>query len=230
MSERYFVPRRTRMIRASLLPLFRGIFHLVARVKMTGQENIPADGAYMIVFNHVSIYDPPFLVSHWPTPPEILGADDVWTRPGQSTLARLYGGIPIHRGEVDRTAMGKMLAALRAGRPLLVAPEGTRSHQPGLQQGKPGIAYLIDQTHVPIVPVGVIGTTDEFLSQALRGERPPLELHVGRPFTLPEFSSPELTPKEIRQRKADYIMGRIAALLPHHYRGVYNQQQNLEMA
>ncbi len=225
MSHAYQVPLFARLSRVFLRPIFRGVFRILGKVELEGIENIPSDGAYLIVFNHVSIYDPPFVVAFWPKPPEVLGAVDVWSRPGQNILALLYGGIPIHRGEVDRVAMEKMVSVLRNGSPLLVAPEGGRSHHPGLRLGKPGTAYLVDKTQVPIVPVGVIGTTDDFFKRAIRGEKPLLRMVIGPSFHVPEIEEPQLSPKETRQRKVDYLMGRIASLLPPNYRGVYAHLQ-----
>jgi 1-acyl-sn-glycerol-3-phosphate acyltransferase len=175
----------------------------------------------MVIFNHVSIYDPPLITAFWPEAPEVLGAVDVWSRPGQGLLARLYGGIPILRGVVDRSAMEGCLAALRDGRVLLVSPEGTRSHTPGLKKAKPGRTYLLQKFQVPIVPVAVVGTTDTFFSQAIRGERPHVMMKVGQPFFLPEAHNSSDNPKETRQELADYALSRIADLLPEDYRGYY---------
>jgi 1-acyl-sn-glycerol-3-phosphate acyltransferase len=55
----------------------------------------------------------------------------------------MWGGIQVHRGEYDRALFDKVLAALRSGYPMLIAPEGGRSHKPGLRQAKPGIAYIV---------------------------------------------------------------------------------------
>jgi 1-acyl-sn-glycerol-3-phosphate acyltransferase len=221
MRNPYTVPLRTRWVREFITFIARIVFSILGRVEIEGLENIPAQGPYIIAFNHVSIFDPPLVISFWPVKPEILGAIDIWSRPGQDILARLYEGIPIHRGEVDRDAMQRVLAVLRSGLPLMVAPEGGRSHQPGLRKGKPGVVYLIERTHAPVVPVGVVGTTDDFFKRAIRGEKPVLRMQIGVPFQLPEITDPEAAPKEIRQRKVDYIMDKLAALLPSHYRGVY---------
>ncbi len=222
MTSPYRVPAHNRFFRAALIPVFRRIFHLLSHVELDGMQHIPTSGPYLLVFNHVSIFDPPLVVSFWPMAPEILGAVDIWSRPGQATIARLYGGIPIHRGEVDRDAMQQALAALQAGYPLMVAPEGGRSHTPGLRQAKPGVVYFLERTGVPVVPVGVVGTTDDFFSRAAQGERPRLEMHVGQPFTLPKVDEPGIHPREIRKQLADYIMRRMAALLPASYRGIYS--------
>ncbi|MCL4560454.1 MAG: 1-acyl-sn-glycerol-3-phosphate acyltransferase [Chloroflexi bacterium] len=223
MKRLYQIPLQNQLCRKLLTPIFRGLFHLLGKVEIEGAQNIPTRGAYVVVFNHVSIFDPPLIVAFWPTQPEILGAVDIWNRPGQSTLARLYGAIPIHRGEVDRTAMGRVLAALRIGRPLLVAPEGTRSHTPGMNPAKSGIVYVLERTGVPIVPVGVVGTTDDFFERAIHAEKPRLSMRIGESFFLPPVDETNLSPKEIRQRKADWIMCKMAALLPENYRGVYGR-------
>lgn len=218
----YQVAPHHRLFRTLIRPVFRGIFHLFSPVTISGQENVPSQGPYLVVFNHVSIYDPPLLVAFWPKPLEILGASDVWQRPGQSTLAQLYGAIPVRRGELDRQAIGKMVSALQDGRPLLVAPEGGRSHVPGLRQAKSGVIYLLEKTGVPVLPVGVVGTTDDFMQKALKGERPRLEIRIGPSFRLPEqLNKIDATPHETRQRKVDFIMVKIAGLLPDNYRGWY---------
>ena len=220
MSAEYRISWRYRQTRRFLQAAFRIIFRLIARVRVSGLEHVPAKGAYLLVFNHVSIFDPPFILAFWPTMPEVLGAVEIWDRPGQSVLVRLYGGIPIRRGEVDRGAMQQMILALRSGYPLMVSPEGGRSHSPGMRRAKAGAVYLLEKTGVPILPVGVIGTTDDFFLRAARGERPLLELIIGESFSLPGADGIAI-PREARQRQIDLVMERVARLLPREYRGVY---------
>ncbi len=206
-------------------PVFRGIFHLLSRVVIIGRENIPREGAYVIAINHISLYEAPFMLAFWPIAPEAAGAVDIWSRPGQSLLAKYYGGIQVHRGQVDHELMERMLAVLSAGRPLLMSPEGGRSHTPGMRRALPGVAYLIDQAGgVPILPVGVVGSTDDFLERALRGKRPRLEMRIGRPFTLPPVAGRGNERRASRQRNADLIMQHIAELLPNDYRGIYAEE------
>lgn len=216
-----------RLPRSLLRGVFRGIFRLFTSIKVQGQENIPLRQAYLVAFNHVSIFDPAFVLAFWPETLEVIGAVEVWKRPGQDWLARLYGGIPVRRGEYDRQALEMALAALRAARPLLIAPEGGRSHQPGLRRAKPGIAYLVDEAGVPVVPVGVVGTTDDFLQKAMRGQRPPLEMRIGRPVLLPPLHGRGEERRLARQKNADLIMKHIAALLPLEYVGVYQEENFL---
>ncbi len=225
MNEDFKPAVHTRVFRRILQPIFRLVFHTIAHVEVRGRENIPARGGYVIVFNHVSKFDPPLLVAHWPKPPEVLGAVEVWDRPGEGQLARLWGGIPVQRGQLDLAAIRRMVSVLRSGYPLALAPEGGRSHTPGMQRGKPGVAVILERTMVVVVPVGVIGTTEDFLKNALRFKKPKVILNIGQPFHMPEDTTPSgLPPKESRQAKADFIMEKIAVLLPAEYQGVYLKQ------
>ena len=173
MPYNYSLSKKYSLNRAIMRPLFRGLFHILSRVQVFGKENVPRQGAYLITINHVSLFEPPLVMAFWPVALEAVGAVDIWKRRGQATLARLYGAIPVHRGEYDRTLLDAMLAVLNSGRPLLIAPEGARSHAPGMRQAHPGAAYIVDKTGVQVVPVGVVGGTDDFLRRALRGQRPP---------------------------------------------------------
>lgn len=221
MGSHYHVPPAKRLFRFIFRPLFRLLFYILARIKIVGRENIPPVGPYMIAINHVSLFEAPFMLAFWPAAPEAVGAVDVWQRPGQGLLARLYGGIPVHRGQYDRQLMDTMLAALKSGRPLLIAPEGGRSHTPGMRRGLPGVAYVVEKAGVPVVPVGVLGATDGFLAHALRGQRPELEMRIGKPLRLPAVSGAGEKRRAARQENVDLIMRQIAALLPPEYQGVY---------
>jgi 1-acyl-sn-glycerol-3-phosphate acyltransferase len=217
----YRVPLHFRVIRPFLKTLFRGIFHVLASVKITGMENIPYGKPYVAAMNHVSIFDPPFAATFWPEGLEIIGAIDVFGRPGQGQLLRLYGVIPVQRGDYDRSLFTKLISILNSGCPFLIAPEGRRSHETAMQLAKPGIAYIVEKTGVPVVPVGIVGTTEDFWQRAKRGEKPPLEMRIGRPITLPPIRAKGVEKHEARQQNADLVMSYLAGLLPEEYRGVY---------
>jgi len=220
--EEYHVALWRRMLRPIMMAILRGVFYLLTSVRVTGTENVPRGQPYLAVINHVSTFDGPFVGAFWPEILEAVGAIEVWQRPGQQIVAVLYGGIPVHRGDVDRAMLDRVLAALRSGRPLLLAPEGGRSHTPGLQRAKAGVAFILDEARVPIVPVGVIGATDDFWKRASHLQRPAIEMHIGKPFRLPPIEGRGAERRAARQSNADQVMAHIAALLPEEYRGVYS--------
>ena len=220
-AKTYRVPLRFRILRPFLKTLFRGIFHSLARIKITGQENIPYGRPYVAAMNHVSIFDPPFAAAFWPEDLEIIGAIDVFGKPGQGQLLRLYGVIPVHRGDYDRPLFTRLISILKSGHRLLIAPEGARSHDTAMRRAKPGIAYLVEKTGVPVMPVGIVGTTEDFWQRASRGGRPLLEMRIGKPIALPVITSHGTEKHADRQKNADLVMSHLAGLLPEEYRGVY---------
>ena len=221
MPETYRVPLRFRVSRPILRVVFRGLFHILGRVKITGRANVPLGRPYVAAINHVSIFDPPLAAAFWPEVLEIIGAVDVFSKPGQGQILKLYGVVPVHRGDYDRALMDWILRVIRSGKPLLIAPEGGRSHVTAMQRAKPGIAYIVEETRVPVVPVGLVGTTDDFWKRARRGEKPNLEMRIGKPFQLPPIEERGAARHEARQRNTDLVMSHLAGLLPEEYRGAY---------
>lgn len=221
MSATYHIPFRYRLSRPVLKAVFRLIFHILGRVKVIGKENIPYGEPYVVAMNHISIYDPPLVGSFWPEMLEIIGAADVFEKPGQGQILKLYGVIPVHRGEYDRALLNRIISIIKAGHPLLIAPEGGRSHVKAMRRALPGIAYIIAGTSVPVVPVGLVGTTEDFWQRAKRGEKPRLEMRIGAPVSLPSITEKGAARRDARQRNADLVMRYLAGLLPEEYRGVY---------
>ena len=221
MNDTYHVPLRFKISRPVAKFVFRGIFRALARVKIIGKENIPYGKSYVVAMNHVSIFDPPLVAAFWPEQLEIIGAIDVFSKPGQGQLLKLYGVIPVHRGDYDRPLLTKIISMIKSGMPLLIAPEGARSHQPGMHRAKPGIAYIVEKTNAPVLPVGLVGTTEDFWQRARRGQKPSLEMRIGRPITLPPVTARGIEKHAERQKNADLVMSYLAGLLPEEYRGVY---------
>jgi 1-acyl-sn-glycerol-3-phosphate acyltransferase len=222
MSEQpYQVPGRVRAARPIVKTGVRLIALAITRVTVIGRENVPLGKPYLVAQNHISLYDPPYAIAFWPEMLEVIGAVDIWQKPGQNLLAKWWGMITVHRGEYDRALIETILQVLRSGRPLLIAPEGGRSHVTALRRAKPGIGFLIDAAQVPVVPVGLTGTTDDLLKRGFRGKRPHVIIRIGEPLSLPPIEAQGTERREARQRYADLVMARIADLLPPSYRGVY---------
>jgi len=214
------IPLRIKLFRRVAKPTFRMLFRLLSRVELEGFEHVPLEGGYLVAGNHVSLYDPAFVLAFWPTDLEAAGAVDVLDRPGQNLLMRYYGGMPVHRGEVDRTLLMGMIECLQAGLPVYIAPEGTRSHVPGMQPAHHGAAYVAAKARVPVVPLGMIGT--EGIFKTLRhGVRSRLRLTVGRPLDLPPVDTRAPNRRQALRFNTDIIMYAIAGLMPENYRGVY---------
>jgi 1-acyl-sn-glycerol-3-phosphate acyltransferase len=221
METEFRIPLGLRLRRFLLRNTVRMLLGIVGRVRVSGLENIPLGTAYVAAVNHISIYDPPVLLSFWPETIAAIGAADVFEKPVQGEILSIYGATPVHRGEYDRSLIDTMVATLRGGHGLMIAPEGGRSHALAMRRAKPGVAYVVDEAQVPVVPVGIVGTTDDFLKKGLHLKRPRVEMRVGKPVRLPPLERRGPQRRESRQRNADLVMQYIAGLLPPEYRGVY---------
>ena len=75
-----------------------------------------------------------------------------------------------------------------------------------------------------VSPRGVerrVAWSEDFWRRARRGKRPTLEMHIGKPITLPPITTKGSDKHEARQQNADLVMSYLAGLLPEEYRGVY---------
>lgn len=219
--QEYKVPFWVRVRRPIARTVFRQIFRILSRLKITGLENIPKDTGYILAYNHLSLVEPPLILSFWPQAPEAIAGDDVFYRPLQGALVRFYGALPVHRGRYDRAVIDNMVQILANKRAVMIAPEGGRSKTGGLIRALPGVGYLMDQSHVPVLPIAIVGGDKDFIKRAFTFRRPKLEMRIGKPFALPPIEGSGAERRAARQRNADIVMVHIAHLLPEDMQGEY---------
>jgi 1-acyl-sn-glycerol-3-phosphate acyltransferase len=194
-------------------------YRAVARLEVEGHAHIPRAGGCLLVFNHLSNFDPHLIFTLMPRRDAGgLVAADYRRRPAARWLLERAGAIWLERGRSDRQALAAALARLRAGWLVGLAPEGGRSRSGALGHGRHGAAFLAEHAGVPILPVAVTGT--ERIAAALpRLHRVPVRVRFGAPFRLPALDG--VPRRERLAAHTDTIMHQIAALLPPAYRGVY---------
>jgi 1-acyl-sn-glycerol-3-phosphate acyltransferase len=189
----------------------------LTRREAHGLEQLPASGGFLLVFNHLTNYDPHLIFTLVRRPRAVgLVAADYRVRPFHRFLVERTGGLWLRRGAADRRALEVALNLLASGWMVGLAPEGRRSPTGTLQPGRPGAAFLALRSGAPIVPVGVAGTERIGHPSWLRV---PVIIRFGEPFFLPRQAG-RITRAQL-QEATTTIMSRIAALLPERYRGVY---------
>ena len=187
-------------------------------IRVTGRRRVPPDGPLIIVANHQSNADPPVMVYAIPRAIFFVAKRSLFRGPVVSYLLRAVHVYPVDRDGRDLAALRWAQGTLGAGKALLIFPEGTRS--PGaLRKATDGLAYLALSSGAPILPVGITGTERirGMFRIAFHFRR--LRVTIGEPFTLPRAEGP--LDRAQLQAATDEVMGRIAALLPADYRGVY---------
>jgi long-chain acyl-CoA synthetase len=138
----------------------RDLFHL----QVTGLENLPQRGPFILSSNHQSYIDPIVLAGVLPR--DILensfavGTSDIF---GEGVMRRLARWLRVIVLDPDANLVPAMRAGafgLRHGRVLVLYPEGERSIDGGPRIFKKGAAILSIHVQVPIVPVAIEGFYD----------------------------------------------------------------------
>jgi putative phosphoserine phosphatase/1-acylglycerol-3-phosphate O-acyltransferase len=190
-----------------------------ARFDISGVENIPAEGAAIVVANHRSYFDPLALgmaLAKRGRPVRFLGKKELFDAPIVGQVARAMGGIRVERGTGSDEPLAEAAAALEMGELVALMPQGTIPRGPAffdpVLKGRWGAARLAALTGAPVIPVGLWGTErvwprSERLPNVLALRHPPrVTVTVGRPVAGLAGRSPEADTKR--------MMAAIAKLLP----------------
>ncbi|SEC60178.1 1-acyl-sn-glycerol-3-phosphate acyltransferase [Paramicrobacterium humi] len=142
-------------------PLLTTVF----RPWVVGAENVPKHGAAIIASNHLSVIDSVFLPLYLDRRISFLAKSDYFTGKGlKGWVTRAFmtatGQIPIDRsgGKASEASLNTGLAVLGRGELLGIYPEGTRSPDARMYRGRTGVARMVLEAGVPIVPVAMVHT------------------------------------------------------------------------
>lgn len=237
----FFAP----LLRVAVLHLGRLVARVALKLRIEGLHNAAGHpDPLIVVANHFGWFDAMILTLFLPRQPVFLVATESQRKWYVRLFMRLYDGIPIWRGQVDREAFRRAAAVVRSGRWLGIFPEGGmnpelaeriargevilqmkgNTSRPGgiLARGKPGAALLAVNTRAPVLPVALIGTGD--IGRNMRRlRRTPVEIHIGEvfgPLTVGPAQSGHRRREQLDQL-ADDIMRRIAVFFPPEKRGPY---------
>jgi 1-acyl-sn-glycerol-3-phosphate acyltransferase len=128
------------------------------RPKVTGRENIPAEGPVILAPVHRSFADFGFAAFCTPRKLFFMTKDEMWKKKMLGKLLLSVGAFPVHRESADREALQRAEEVLRRDQVLVLFPEGTRRAGPVIQDLMEGAAFLSARTAAPIVPVGIGGS------------------------------------------------------------------------
>ncbi|MCE1252058.1 MAG: 1-acyl-sn-glycerol-3-phosphate acyltransferase [Anaerolineae bacterium] len=202
------------------------LVRLLVSVEVEGLENIPMQGGVMIAANHLSRMDAPILLT-LPVKREVVAlmAEKYEKHWFFGWFGRTMGFIFIDRSKADFSAFRTAASALKNGLLLAIAPEGTRSKDRRMLEGKPGVILLAHKTGVPIIPASVVGT-DVMLKKIFTLQRPKVKVRIGTGFTIPPLERERRD--EQLQEWTDELMCRIAVMLPEDYHGFYSNHPRLK--
>lgn len=142
-------------------PLLTTVF----RPWVKGLENVPKNGPAIVVCNHLSFVDSIFLPLMVDRQMAFLAKSDYFTGRGlKGFIVRLFftsaGQLPIDRsgGKASEASLNAGLQVLSEGKVLGIYPEGTRSPDGRMYRGRTGVARMVLEAHVPVIPCAVVDT------------------------------------------------------------------------
>ncbi len=177
----------------------------IYRVKRSGFENIPDDGAALLVCNHVSYVDAPIIAGSIRRPIRFVMDQEIFRIPVLNFIFRTTGAIPIAPRRVDEEmyeeAFRRIRAYLDAGEVVCIFPEGRITRHGEMNEFRGGVARILEERPVPVIPMALKGLWGSLFS--FEGGKPffkaPRKLWARIEIAVSEALAPQrVTPERLR--------------------------------
>ena len=182
------------------------------RVRTKRHENIPSEGAAVIVANHVSFVDWMFILATSPRPIRFMVFAPIYYSKALHWLFKMAKAIPIDSEKANPKAFAKafdeVAAALERGELVGIFPEGKLTSNGEMDMFRRGIERIIARTPVPVVPVHLGGLWGSMFSRKAKWQLPRLK------WSLVSVSVGE--PIGAEQVSANYLHEQVSALKAQH--------------
>ena len=144
----------------SLLKLFLTIlFKMLYRVEVSGYENIPKNGKFILCSNHLSYVDPLIIVGFFSRHVYFMAKKEVFNIRVLGETISFLNAFPVDRNSIDRKAIKNSIEILNSDEVLCMFPEGTRSTEGVIRDGHRGVGLIsILSSNSPILPMALSGT------------------------------------------------------------------------
>ena len=190
--------------------LVNAVGRLFFRYRVVGRERVPKQGGVLIAANHASYVDIPFMGAAVRRRMWFLGRQDLFL-PGLRPVVQWLGWIPIRQDRLDREGFEKAVRLIQDGKIVVIYPEGTRTPDGRLRQGKPGVGVIVAETGCAVIPAYIAGTREVLPIGARWISLHPVHVTFGTPIDFTETVQ-RLSGKDLYQHVSRTVMGRIADL------------------
>jgi 1-acyl-sn-glycerol-3-phosphate acyltransferase len=161
------------------------IYRLLFRGRTTGNDNVPMDGALVVVANHGSHLDPPLLGHALGRPVAFMAKAELFRVPLLGSIIRACGAYPVSRGASDREAIRIATDRLLQGWATGVFIDGTRQDDGRVNAPQAGAALLAARAGVPLLPVAIINSHRALGPGQSSPRMVPIHIRIGRPIPPP---------------------------------------------
>lgn len=211
----------------------RGAIALACRPTITGLENVPKEGPFIVAPNHLSFLDSVLVQTLMPRKVAFFAKAEYFTTKGikgrmMKSFFTAVGSIPVERGEqaASVAALKSLLDILAEGDGVGIYPEGTRSRDGKLYRGRTGVGWLALTTGAPVIPVGLKGTEKLQPAGSNRIRPQHFSMVIGKPLQFEKTGTDHSLPA--RRAATDAIMDAIAELSGQERAEGYNKSKSNE--
>ncbi len=145
------------------------LIHSVYRLEKQGINNIPEEGAAMLVANHPTFIDALVIAAACRRPTRYVMDHKRFEAPVLNFIFRATRSIPIAPAKEDpvmlERAYDEIAKGLEAGDLICIFPEGRVTDTGEMYPFRGGIKRIIDRTPVPVVPIALRGLWDSFFGR-----------------------------------------------------------------
>jgi 1-acyl-sn-glycerol-3-phosphate acyltransferase len=146
---------------------------------------VPKTGPALLVSNHISHFDPPFMMAKFPRVVHFMADKPLLEIPILGKMLEASHVFPIDRTKSDRGALRTAMARLESGHIVGIFPEkGIRHGKTSVLGGAElpiGTASLWKMMDVPVIPMVIIGS-DQMYALKNWPRRPRVFVRVGKPL------------------------------------------------
>jgi 1-acyl-sn-glycerol-3-phosphate acyltransferase len=167
----------------------RFYFSLIHRLTVTGRDNLPLKGSFVLAANHCSHLDALILGAalkprHRERAFPIAAGDIFFQTTAVSVFSAIVlNALPMWRKNCGPHALAELRRKLQEEKAIfIIFPEGGRTRNGSMMPFKHGLGMLVAETNVPVVPCGLFGTF-EALPANRKVPRPvKIKLTIGAPL------------------------------------------------
>ncbi len=147
-------------LHAVLAPMIR----FFQRVKVTGKENVPKDGGFLICANHIAIRDVFMIAASCPRQIKFVAKKEIFKVPVIGSLVKWLGAIKLDRGGGDVGAIKAAVKQVEEGNIVAIFPQGHRypGVNPATTPKKNGAALIAFHSGGDIIPVCIKTRKDKY--------------------------------------------------------------------
>jgi 1-acyl-sn-glycerol-3-phosphate acyltransferase len=172
--------------------VIRGLLRVWHRYEVTGRENLPSEGSFVMVANHSSHLDAPAMLSALPLGKihrafPAAARDYFFTNLSKLVFSAIVvNAMPFDRKDNPQQSLALCRQLLEApGHVLILFPEGTRTLDGTMGRFKPGVGFITAGTSIPIVPCYLAGGYRAWPKGKFIPRPRKLKLIIGKPLTFP---------------------------------------------